>query len=104
MSGLVGPLSDCNCGNVDYYLHDVHLPSFQRPQKMLTVNIYMLEKVPNIIVAASVDHDVPEWRVGEGHGDGPLLRPVRGACPAARRGVALLLGYTSHHTIKNVQL
>ena len=99
MSGLVGPLSDCNCGNVDYYLHDVHLPSFQRPQKMLTV-----KKVPNIIVAASVDHGVPEWRVGEGHGDGPLLRPVRGACPAARRGVALLLGYTSHHTIKNVQL
>ena len=93
MSGLVGPLSDCNCGNVDYYLHDVHLPSFQRPQKNAhSEYFYMLEKVPDILVAASVDHGVPEWRVGEGHGDGPLLRPVRGACPAARRGVALLLG------------
>ena len=78
--------------------------AFNGHKKMLTVNIYMLEKVPDILVAASVDHGVPEWRVGEGHGDGPLLRPVRGACPAARRGVALLLGYTSHHTIKNVQL
>ena len=66
--------------------------AFNGHKKMLTVNIYMLEKVPNIIVAAGVDHGVPEWRVGEGHGDGPLLRPVRGACPAARRGVALLLG------------
>lgn len=54
-------------------------------------NVIEGKKVPNIIVASGVGHGVPEGRVGEGHGDGPLLRPVRGACPAARRGVALLL-------------
>ena len=64
--------------------------AFNGHKNMLTVNIYMLEKVPNIIVAASVDHGVPEWRVGEGHGDGPLLpgaaavlAPVHRPRPAA---------------------